>query len=356
MGVRTITEGLPAFVNCTRDFLIHDYLTLMPKELIVGEILETVSPDKEVLAACSRMKDQGYRLALDDYCDLETQSFLQIADFVKIDVLLTGFAEQERLVQDCHKRSIPVIAEKVETDEQFHRCVDLGYDYFQGYFFCRPQIVERRSVPAHKRVYWELLQAANASVFDLHRISMIFRQDVSLSYRLLRYLNSAAFGFRSEIRSIPHALTLLGETAMRKWISLVSVAGLGDEVADGLLRLPLLRAIFCELIGKKTGMYRETNELFLLGLLSVMDALLNMRMVDVLVEIPVGEDIKKALLGKPSRYRPIFEVVLDYESATWEQLAHSARHVGLHEEFLPDLYLRSVRWVTEILADAPVMA
>jgi c-di-GMP-related signal transduction protein len=252
MGVRTITEGLPAFVNCTRDLLIHDYLTLMPKQLIVGEILETVSPDKEVLAACSRMKDQGYRLALDDYCDLpETQSFLQIADFVKIDVLLTGFAEQERLVQVCHKRSIPVIAEKVETDEQFHRCVDLGYDYFQGYFFCRPQIVERRSVPAHKRVYWELLQAANASVFDLHRISMIFRRDVSLSYRLLRYLNSAAFGFRSEIRSIPHALALLGETAMREWISLVSVAGLGDEVADGLLRLPLLRAMFCELIGKK---------------------------------------------------------------------------------------------------------
>jgi EAL and modified HD-GYP domain-containing signal transduction protein len=102
-------------------------------------------------------------------------------------------------------------------------------------------------------------------------------------------------------------------------------------------------------------MYRETNELFLLGLLSVMDALLNMRMLDVLVEIPVGEDIKKALLGKPSRYRPIFEVVLDYESGTWEQLAHSARHVGLHEEFLQDLYLRSVRWVTEILADAPVM-
>ena len=142
---------------------------------------------------------------------------------------------------------------------------------------------------------------------------------------------------------------------MRKWISLVSVAGLGDEVAGGLLRLPLLRAMFCELVGKKIGMYRDTHELFLLGLLSVMDALLNMRMVDVLVEIPVDEEIKKALLGKSSRYRPIFEVVLDYESGTWEQLVHSARHVGLHEEYLPDLYLRSVRWVTEVLAEAPVL-
>jgi c-di-GMP-related signal transduction protein len=356
MGVRTITEGLPAFMNCTRDFLLHDFLTLMPKELVVGEILETVMPDAEVLAACHRMKEQGYRLALDDYLDTpETQRFFAIADFVKIDVLLTTFPEQQRLVDLCHHHRIPVIAEKVETNEQFRRCSEIGYDYFQGYFFCRPQVVGRRSVPANKIVYLELLQAANAPVFDLHRISMIFRRDVSLSYRLLRYLNSAAFALRTPIRSIPHALTLLGELAMRKWISLVSVAGLGDEVADGLLRLPLLRAMFCELIGKKIGMFRETNELFLLGLLSVMDALLNVRMVDVLTEIPVDDEIKKALLGRPSRYRPVFEVVLDYESGTWEQLAHSARHIGLHEELLPDLYLRSVRWVTEVLADAPVL-
>ncbi len=356
MGVRTITEGLPAFMNCTREFLLHDFLTLMPKELIVGEILENVPSDKDVLAACHRLKDQGYRLALDDYCDTpEAQPLLAIADFVKIDVLLTTFAEQKRLVDICHRQKIPVVAEKVETDEQFQQCARIGYDYFQGYFFCRPQVVGRRSVPANKVVYLELLQAANASVFDLHRISMIFRRDVSLSYRLLRYLNSAAFAFRSQIHSIPHALTLLGELPMRKWISLVSVAGLGDEVADGLLRLPLLRAMFCELIGKKIGLIQETNELFLLGLLSVMDALLNMRMVDVLTEIPVDEAIKRALLGKPSRYRPIFEVVLDYESGTWEQLAHSARHIGLHEEYLPDLYMRSVRWVTEVLADLPVL-
>jgi c-di-GMP-related signal transduction protein len=357
MGVRTITEGLPAFMNCTREFLISDYLTLMPKELVVGEILENVRPDMEVLAACQRMKEQGYRLALDDYYDLpETRAFLEFADFVKIDVLLTSVKEQARLVKSCHDLKIPVIAEKVETDAQFRRCVETGYDYFQGYFFCRPEMVRRRSVPANKTVYIELLQAANSTEFDLRNISQIFRRDVSLSYRLLRYLNSAAFAFRLEIHSIPHALTLLGEQAMRKWICLVSVAGLGDEVADGLLRLPLLRAMFCELIGKKIQMYQDTNELFLLGLLSVMDALLNMRMLDVLKEIPVDREIKKALLGRPSRYRPIFEVVLDYESGTWEQLSNSARRIGLHEEYLPDLYFQSVRWVTEVLAAAPVLA
>jgi len=357
MGIRTMTDGLPAFVNCTRDFLMQDYLTLMPRELVVGEILETVAPDPDVLLACKRMKDLGYRLALDDYCDLpEMRPLLEFADYVKIDVLLMSVADQKRVVDHCRTRGVPTIAEKVETDQQFQICRELGYDYFQGYFFCRPQIVGRRSVPANKTIYLELLHAANEEVFNLHRISMIFKRDVSLSYRLLRYLNSPAFAFRMEIHSIPHALSLLGEHAMRKWISLVSVAALGDEVADSLLRLPLLRAMFCELIGKKLGMIREANELFLLGLLSVMDALLNVPMAVVLQDIAVNDDIRQALLGRNSRYRPIFEVVLDYESGTWEQLAESCQRCGLHENFLPDLYLQSVRWVSEVLTEIPVNA
>jgi c-di-GMP-related signal transduction protein len=319
MGLRTMTEDLPAFLNCTREFLLNDYLTLMPREIVVGEILEGVRPDEQVLASCPRLKEQGYRIALDDYCDFpESRPLMEFADFVKIDGLLTSLPEQARLVSVCHLHNIPAIAEKMETDEQFRRCVEIGFDYFQGYFFCRPEMVARKSVPANKSVYLQLLQAANAQELDLCKIGQIFRRDVSLSYRLLRYLNSPAFAFRAEIHSIPHA-TLLGERAMRKWISLVGVAGLGDEVAEGLLRLPLLRAMFCELIGKKVHLHRETNELFLLVLLSVMDALLNMRMLDVLAQIPVDEEIKKALLGKESRYRPIFEVVLDYESGTWEQ-------------------------------------
>lgn len=357
MGIRTMTEGMPAFLNCTREFVLSDFLTLMPRDLVVGEILETVPPDQEVLRACQRMKDQGYRLALDDYCDVpETRPLLNFADFVKIDVLLTSFTEQKRVVDLCHDRGLPVVAEKVETDEQFHRCLDLGYDFFQGYFFCRPQIVGRRSVPANKTIYLELLQASNEEEFSLYKIGQLFKRDVSLSYRLLRYLNSAIFAFHTEIHSIPHALTLLGERAMRKWISLVSVAALGDSVADDLLRLPLLRAMFSELIGKKVGMIQESNELFLMGLLSVMDALLNVPMPDVLAEIPVDDDIKKALLGRESRYRPIFEVVLDYESGTWEQLVHSSRHIGLHEDLLPDLYFRSVQWVGDVLSSSPVMA
>ncbi|HUL32861.1 MAG TPA: EAL domain-containing protein [Candidatus Eisenbacteria bacterium] len=357
MGIRTMTDGQPAFLNCTREFLTQEYLTLLPRELVVGEILETVAPDEEVVAACHRMKALGYRLALDDYCHApEMRPLLEFADFVKIDILLMSFPDQQRVVEQCRGLGIPTIAEKVETDQQFQICRELGYDYFQGYFFCRPQVVGRRSVPANKTVYLELLQAANEPLFNLQKISLLFKRDVSLSYRLLRYLNSAAFAFHTEIHSIPHALSLLGEKAMRKWISLVSIAALGDEVADSLLRLPLTRAMFCELIGRRAGLTRDLNELFLLGLLSVMDALLNLPMAAVLKDIKVDDEIARALQGKDSRYRPIFEVVLDYESGTWEQLAESCRSIGLHENFLPDLYLRSVGWASEILAEVPVSA
>ncbi|HEY1469754.1 MAG TPA: EAL domain-containing protein, partial [Candidatus Acidoferrum sp.] len=224
-GITTMTEGLPAFINCTSNFLVNDYLTLLPRDQVVAEILETVLPDPAVLVACRRLKKQGYVFALDDYCDSpETRPFLDFADFVKIDVLTTSFDEQKRVVAVCHQRGIPVIAEKVETDEQFQTCKSLGYAFFQGYFFCRPQMVTRRSVAANKVVYLELLRAANESEFDLRKIAGIFKRDVSLGYRLLRFLNSPLFGLHAEIRSIPHALSLLGERAMRKWISLVSIA------------------------------------------------------------------------------------------------------------------------------------
>jgi c-di-GMP-related signal transduction protein len=135
-GIATMTEGLPAFINCTADFLVNEYLTLLPRDHVVAEILETVLPDPAVMAACGRLKSQGYVFALDDYCDsAETRPFLDFADFVKIDVLSTSFAEQERIVSLCHQRGIPAIAEKVETDQQFQTCKSLGYAFFLGYFF-----------------------------------------------------------------------------------------------------------------------------------------------------------------------------------------------------------------------------
>jgi len=244
MGLRQMTQGLPAFINCSREFLLRGYLELLPHDHIVGEILESVKPEPEVVAACRRFKDKGYRLALDDYVDAPGMDVLfGMTDFVKVDFLSTSLSEQARLGQKFHALKIPLIAEKVETIDQFQRGVDMGYQLFQGYFFCRPQIVGRRNVPANKLMYLRLIALLAKPEFDMKAVIAILKQDLSLSYRLMRYLNSPAFAMAVEIHSIPHALTLLGENATRKWLSLVCLSSLGGKESFETIKVALIRAL-----------------------------------------------------------------------------------------------------------------
>lgn len=352
MGLKQMTHGLPAFLNCSREFVLQGYLELLPRDLIVGEILETIQPDADVLAACRRLRSLGYRWALDDYEDRpDLAPFLEIADFVKIDFLTTSLAEQKRLGEKFRKLRIPLVAEKVETREQFQRGLDMGYQFFQGYFFCRPEMVSRRRVPENKAVYLQLLRVATRPDPDLTDVGDLIKQEISLSYRLLRYLNSPLFGFRGEIHSIPHAVRLLGERAIQKWVSLVCVAAMGEDKPSELVRMPLVRARFCELLAESADMEPVAGDLFLLGLLSLLDSLLNMPLSEVLAGLPVDEEIKNALFGRPSRFRPIFDVALDYENGTWEQLAASAQTARIDESRIPELFARALEWSDSILSE-----
>jgi c-di-GMP-related signal transduction protein len=355
MGLKQMTNGLPAFLNCTRGFLLKDYLELMPRDLIVGEILEDVTPDAEVLAACLRIKKRGYRLALDDYEDRpELAPLVALADYVKIDFLTASLPEQERLGKKFAKLRIKLIAEKVETHEQFLRGREMGYEYFQGYFFCRPEMVSRRNVPENKLAYVQLLRAALAPEIDLIHMGELIKQEVSLTYRLLRYLNSPLFGLAGEIHSIEHAMRLLGERAIQKWVSLVTVAAIGEGKPGELVRMPLVRARFCEMLAEVTDLEPVAGDLFLLGLLSLLDAMLDMPLSDILASFPVDVEIRNALNGRPSRFRSLFEVVLDYETGTWEQLEKSCRTAGLDETIIPGIYSQALAWADAILAEALV--
>ena len=239
-GLKQIAVGLPAFINCTREFLLRDYLELLPREAVVAEILETVKPDEEVLAACRRMKRKGYRLALDDYEDSpEMEPFFELVDFVKIDFLLTDAEGRRRLADKFRRLGIPLIAEKVETLDQFHEALAMGYQYFQGYFFCRPQTLARREVPPNRVTYLRILQMFSSSQIDLEEVARLIKQEVSLSYRLLRYMNSPVFPVVGEVRSIPHALALLGENMSRKWLGVVCVGSMAGDKPGELVKLSL---------------------------------------------------------------------------------------------------------------------
>ena len=351
-GIERLTEGKRAFLNCTREFLVRDYAMLLPKDRVVIEILESVKLDEELLAACRRLKAQGYLLALDDFKDSpEWEPLISLADFIKVDLLATPPEEQARLAKKFASDKLRLVAEKVETHEDFKRTLDCGYSYFQGYFFSRPEVLRRHDIPPNKLNYLRLLQAANQADMDIQSVAERVKAEASISYRLLRYLNSSAFFLASEVHSIPHALSLLGERGIRRWVSLVAVACMADDKPQELVMLPLIRARFCELLAPRAGLGNVSNDLFLLGLLSAIDAILDMTMADILNELKIRSDIRDALLGTKNGLRDVFDVALLYEMARWEELDAAAEHAHIQSDDVPEQFMEAVDWSKRILTD-----
>jgi c-di-GMP-related signal transduction protein len=335
-------SGLENFFSHTQ---LDDYPTLLPKDHVVIEILETIHPDEEVVAACRRLKKAGYLIALDDFRDSpEWQSMTSLADFIKVDVLATPPEEQRRLAKKFSRTPTRLLAEKVETYDVFARTMEMGYSYFQGYFFSRPQVLSRHDIPAHKLNYLRVLQAVNRPVIDVGEVAERIKAEASLSYRLLRYLNSPAFFLPADVRSIPHALRLLGERGIRKWISLVAIACMGDDKPQELIVLPLIRARFCELLASLARIADSASDLFLIGLLSSIDAILDMTMEDVLKEIAIHKEIREALLGGNGSLRQIFDVAMMYETGSWDRLDRETVRLGISEEAIPGMFIQAVDW------------
>lgn len=313
LGAGSLTGGHKAFVNCTRDLLISGLVTLLPRDIAILEVLEDVEPDDDVLAACRRLKKQGYTLAMDDFTMAHQDSpLLQFVDILKVDLSLTSPEERMAIAQHWGRRGLTMLAEKVETREQFEAAVDAGFRFFQGYFFCRPVTLSTRDIPSQQQNFLRLLHASQDPNLDLSDLERIIRQEVSLCYRLLRYLNSAAFGLYP-VRSIGHALVLLGEREIRKWMALVTTAALAAEKPPELIRTALLRARFCELsVAPRT----RSEDLFLLGLFSLLDAMLDRPMAALISDLPISQECKTALLGGGNSLRKVLDTCILCETTT----------------------------------------
>jgi c-di-GMP-related signal transduction protein len=349
IGFEKITAGHPMFINCPRDFLLRDYVSLFPPKSVVVEILESVKPDQEIVDVCRRLKQTGYTIALDDFVDSpEWAPVVEIADIIKVDFRLTGRVEQSAIVARYAGKKIRMLAEKVETQEEFAAATQMGYSLFQGYFFCRPEMMQHHDLPASKLAYLELLHAATALEFDIQKLALKIKHEPSLTFRLLRYLNSAAFGLRAEVHSVAHALSLLGERELRKWIAVVSVGVLADGKPDELMVVPLVRGRFCELLAPLAGMAGHASDLFLLGLLSVMDAILDKPLDSILAELPVRKEIKDALQAQTGLYWQLLEIAIAHERADWEKVSALVSETGMEEEKVSSLYVSAVDWSTDL--------
>jgi EAL and modified HD-GYP domain-containing signal transduction protein len=350
MGLSAISNGHRAFVNITRQLLVNELYMVMPPAEAVIELLETVEPDAEVVAACRKLKDAGYLLALDDFVFRPGyEPLLEIADFVKIEFLGRSAEERAATVEQFAQRNTCLIAEKVETNEDFEQGLNLGYSYFQGYFFCKPEIVAGRDVPAFKRNYLRFLHETTKPVLDFALLEQVVKEEPSLSVKLLRYLNSAMFGLRTKVDSIRQALALMGEKQLKQWASLVALTSLGEDKPSELVTLCLVRARCCEVLCPLMDLKGRELDLFLLGLLSAVDALLDRPLNEVLSEMPVAHDVKAALLGSTTLLGSVYGLVIACERGNRRLITALSSKLGISEEKVGRIYCESMLWADAIL-------
>ncbi len=351
LGLDVLCDGRRAFVNCTRDILLKDYVTLLPPGQTVVEVLETVPADELVVAACRRLKEAGYMIALDDFALNDPREALtELADIIKVDLRATANADAAAMVKRYGPWRCRLLAEKVETREEFVASQKAGFLYFQGYFFRRPEILTAHEIRANQLNYLRMLTAVSQPELDVRAIENLVKGEASLCYRLLRYLNSAAFGFGSEIHSVRHALSILGEKEVRRWIRLVASLGAGHGKSSDLVLAALVRARFCELLSPKVQekIQHEDSDLFLMGMLSLMDTILEIPMRRVLDHIPIDQECKAVLLGMTGRLQPFYQLMLAQESGEWTAVKKLTTALHLGESDVATAYWQAMQWARQV--------
>lgn len=347
IGLDVLCDGRRAFVNCTRNTLIKGLVTLLPSTCTVVEVLESVPPDADVLAACRELKRAGYLIALDDFvAEDPRESLLEIADIVKVEMQLTSEAQRAELIRRFGPWRCRMLAEKIETQRDFHRARDQGFVYFQGYFFRRPEMMSTHDLPAHQMNYLRMLQEVSRPELDIPALEKLIKAEASVCYRLLRYLNSAIFALKNEIHSVRHAISLLGERDVRKWVRLVAAVGAGQDKTSDLVLSALVRGRFGELLSPYVA--HGESDLFLIGLLSLIDVMLEMPMSDVLEKIPLDSATKSVLLGQPSPLRPVYQLMLAHESGEWAAAAALSDGLHLDPEEVAAYYWHAQQWAREL--------
>jgi len=350
IGFDKLLRGKHACINFGREMLLQDLYTSLPHQTTVIELTEDIEPDEEVVAAVKRMRAQGYRIALDDFraCP-QMEPLVELANMIKVE-MVTPKPQQEAMVREFHDRGIRMLSEKVETDVDFRWALRAGYDYFQGNFFSCPVVMRGQQIPAIKLHCLRLIQEVHRAELDFTRLTTMISEDVSFSYKLLRYANSARFGRETKIHSIRRALVVLGEYGIRKWVSIAALPTIAADKPGELMRKSLVRARFCELLAQASGQGLE-DQAFLMGLFSLLDALLDRPLDDVLKEVGLAPELDSVLRGQASEdniLNTIYRLVRSYESADWDEVERLSVRLGAPADLIGAAYCEALPWADEI--------
>ncbi len=343
--VDDMTVGKRAFINFTPRLLKHQIMTMLPADSLAVEVTEMLEVDPEVLLACRQLKDQGYMVVLDDFVFYQnSEELVKLVDMVKVDFVTTKESERQRIAQRLKPLGVALLAEKVESYFDFKQARDFGYQYFQGYFFGRPEVFSGRDIPGYTVNYLNMMREASRTEIDFDKLEQIFRRDVALSFKMLKFINSSFFGMRNKISSVRQALVLLGRKEILKWVSLLALQNIAHDKPDELVILSLIRARFAELLSFQLGWTKRGDQAFLVGLFSLIDAMLDRPMSDVLRELPLDDDIVFALLRGDNDLGKLHAMARHYEKAEWGEFAEVATLLGIADKDVAELYRQSLGW------------
>jgi EAL and modified HD-GYP domain-containing signal transduction protein len=347
MGIELVTGDKLAFVNCMRESIVRNLVTLLPPTTTVIEITAPAEVDTELLEACIRLRKIGYRFALDDFTpNPQLKPLVEIADYLKVDFRRSDAYSRQQTYRMARYSGAALVANKLEDQQQFKAARSEGYEYFQGMFFCQPTIVAGREIGPSRIIYLRLLAALNRAPLDLREVADIVQLEPSLSYRVLRLANSALIAAQGEVTSIRAAFILVGEERFRALVSVAASCALTQGHTPALTSLSLERARFCELVAPLIG--ESPAEQFMLGLLSLLDAMLEMPMETIAKSLPLRAEAKEALLGAKNRAGVPLCLIRSFESGAWEPSAGDAPSIG--EETLSRLYVEAVKWANDSIA------
>ena len=344
-GLEKISGNKPCFVNFTEELLLQNIAESFPHRSIIVEILEDVPVTDAVISACRNLKELHYKLALDDFIYHEKFiPLLQLADIIKIDFRLTPVDQISHTLQQIEPFKLDLLAEKVETYAEFAEARKLGFKYFQGYFFAKPEEMRIKELTTSKLTLLNLLSEINRKDVSSKKMAEIISADVSLSYKLLRYINSAYFYLIQEIESIAYAVTYLGENEIRRFVTLAVISEISANKPAELVRLAAVRAKFCEMLGAASGFKTKPNELFMLGLFSLLDAMLDAPINDILRKIPLSNNIKDALIKQSGPLAGFLPCVVAYEQGRRSECFQTLEMLHIPEKNVFPLYLSSLEF------------
>lgn len=348
-GFDALVGRHPAFVNLSHGALLAEYHRLLPNERVVIELLESIPADEHTLLACARMREAGYRIALDDYAgEHERAAFLPYVDFVKTDLAAWPAALDGDVVDALRSQGVQLIAEKVETRAQAQAAIAAGYEFLQGFHFCQPEMIAIRDLPPSKVSVLRFLAEVSAESLSMERLQEVFRADVGLTVRLLRHLNSAAFGLRHEVQSIQHALEMLGERPLRRWAAMLAMMTLCEDRPHELLVTALSRGRFAERVAEPFGLADHGHELFLAGMLTLVDSMVGRPKPELLNGLAVSAPVRDAVLAQPSPLTPVLELVTAYQHGDWPLVDAARAHFGVEAHTLDAAYLDSLQWAEAV--------